>query len=83
MLLTVYGISTDVVVPDDRDREREIRQNLRREYKAAFGYDFTVGVDWNLLDRFPIETGVRYLKSFNVPQQLGEGSVRIERNNFV
>lgn len=72
-----YGISTDVVIPDDVNRQNEIRQHLQDENKAAFGYDVTAGVDWNLLNRFPIETGVRFLKSFNVPQQLGDGSVPI------
>lgn len=74
----VYSeISTDVVVPDDVNRENEIRQNLRREGNASLGYDLRVGVDWNIANRFPVETGVRYLKSFGVPQQLGAGSVDI------
>ena len=30
-LLVVYDISLDVVVPDDPDRENEIRQNLKSE----------------------------------------------------
>jgi len=74
----LYGISTDVVIPDDTNRQNEIRQNLRDENKAAFGYDISVGVDWNLLNRFPIETGMRFLKSVNVPQQLGDGSIAIQ-----
>lgn len=73
-----YGIGTDVVIPDDTNRENEIRQTLSDENKAAFGWDVGVGVDWNILNRFPVETGVRFLKSFNVPQQLGDGSVEIQ-----
>jgi opacity protein-like surface antigen len=82
LALVVYNISTDVVVPDDVNRENEIRQHLHDETKAAFGYDFTVGVDWNIVDRFPIETGVRFLRSFNVPQQLGAGAVTIAPEYF-
>ncbi|MBK7366381.1 MAG: outer membrane beta-barrel protein [Candidatus Eisenbacteria bacterium] len=77
-----YGISTDVVVPDDRDRENEIRQNLRDENELAFGWDANAGVDFNVRDKWSIDVGVRYLHSYDVPQQLGAGSVRIEPDYF-
>ena len=75
--LVLYGISTDIVVPDDYNREQEIRQSLRDEHRAAFGYDVNVGLDINPWNRVSIDVGARFLKSFNVPQQLGAGSVAI------
>lgn len=71
-----YGISTDVVVPDDIDRENEIRQNLRSENRTVFGYDLDAGADLNFGLWF-VEGGTRFTKSFNVPQQLGDGAVTI------
>jgi len=44
-----YGISTDVVVPDDAVRETEIRQNLRSENRPVFGYDFDAGANLSTL----------------------------------
>lgn len=73
--LVLYGISTDVVVPDDVNRENEIRQNLRGEHHAAFGYDVNVGLDINPWNKVSFDVGARFVKSFNVPQQLGAGSV--------
>ena len=73
-----YGISTDVVVPDDNIRENEIRQNLRDENEAAFGWDANVGIDFNFNDAFSIDAGVRVLHSYGVPQQLGADAVTIQ-----
>ena len=75
--LVFYGISTDVVVPSDSNRENEIRQSLRDENRAAFGYDITLGVDVNPWNKVSVDVGARFLKSFNVPQQLGAGSETI------
>ena len=75
--LVLYGISTDVVIPDDYNREQEIRQKLRDEHRAAFGYDLNAGLDINPWNKVTPDVGARFLKSFNVPQQLGEGSVTI------
>lgn len=77
LAFVIYGIGTDVVIPDDSDRENEIRQNLKSETRTAFGYDFNAGVDFNITNAIPVEIGARYLKSFDVPQQLGDGSVKI------
>lgn len=77
-----YGISTDVVVPNDANRENEIRQNLRDENRLVFGWDGNAGVDLNFHDKWSVDVGVRYLHSYNVPQQLGAGSVRIEPDYF-
>ena len=74
--LVRYGISTDVVVPDDTNRENEIRQNLRSEHRTVFGYDLNAGTDLNFGAWF-VEGGTRFSKSFNVPQQLGGGAVTI------
>ena len=71
-----YGISTDVVVPDDNDRENEIRQSLRSEHRPTVGYDLTAGADLNF-GKWYIEGGTLFSKSFNVPQQLGDGAVTI------
>lgn len=71
-----YDISTDVVVPNDNDRENEIRQSLRSESRTVFGYDLNAGTDLNFGAWF-VEGGARFAKSFNVPQQLGAGAVTI------
>jgi hypothetical protein len=73
-----YGISTDVVVPDDDDVENEIRQNLRDEDETVFGWEASLGVDVTIHDSVAIEGGFRYLKSFHLPVQLGAGSVTVE-----
>ena len=73
----LYGISTDVVVPDDSDRQNEIRQNLRSRDEAAFGWDANVGVDLNVRDRWCVDGGVRFLHTYGLPQQLGADAVTI------
>ena len=80
--LVVYDISTDVVVPDDVNRENEIRQNLRSRTESAFGWDVTLGTDFNIHNTVAVEGGVRFLKTFGVPQQLGAGSRRVEPAYF-
>lgn len=71
-----YGISTDVVVPDDTNRENEIRQSLRSEHRPTCGYDLSAGANLNFGKWF-VEGGTLFSKSFNVPQQLGDGAVTI------
>lgn len=80
--LAFYSIGTDVVVPDDYDRENEIRQKLCSEQKAVFGYDITLGIDLNISNKVALDGGVRYVKSFSLPQQLGEGSEKIHPEYF-
>ena len=80
--LVVYNISTDVVVPDDANRENEIRQNLRSRTETGFGWDLTLGTDFNIHNTVALEGGVRFLKTFGVPQQLGAGSMRVEPAYF-
>ncbi len=78
LALVLYGISTDVVVPDSRDRENEIRQNLRDEEEAAFGWDVNAGLDLRITRHFSLDGGVRWLHAYGVPQQLGAGAVTIQ-----
>lgn len=80
--LVYYKIGTDVVIPDDYNRELEIRQKLRTKDHAVFGYDITLGVDLNFSNKIALDGGVKYLKSFSVPQQLGEGAVTIHPQYF-
>jgi hypothetical protein len=82
LALVFYGISTDVVIPDDSDRENEIRQRLSDENHAVFGYDITLGIDLNFGNKWNIDGGIRFLKSFSLPQQLGEGSEKIHPEYF-
>jgi len=80
--VSIYTIKTDIVVPNDADPQNEIRQSLTSDSEASFGYDLTLGTDLNF-DHFLIEGGVRFLKSFNVPQQLGPSdAVRIQPGYF-
>lgn len=76
--LVWYGIGTDAVVPDDDDRENEIRQSLGSRDEVAFGWDANAGVDLNFSDRWGIDVGTRWLHAYGVPQQLGAGAVTIE-----
>jgi hypothetical protein len=79
--LVFYNIHTDVVVPDDTNREQEIRQNLRSQTKTAFGYDVNLGAA--LQHRgWSFDTGARFLKTVGVPQQLGAGSTKIYPGYF-
>jgi hypothetical protein len=79
--LVVYNISTDLVVADSWTGE-EIRQNVSDESHTVAGYDITLGIDLNFSNKFAIDGGVRYVKSFSVPQQLGAGSVKIHPQYF-
>jgi len=81
LAVTYYSFVIDVVVPDDYNREQEIRQNLTNEGRWVFGYDMTFGLDLNF-NTVSVDGGVRYVKSFSVPEQLGEGSEHIFPNYF-
>jgi opacity protein-like surface antigen len=79
--LVVYSISTDLVVEDTWTGE-EIRQNVSSETQAVVGYDITLGIDLNFSNTVALDGGIRYVKSFSVPQQLGEGSEKIHPQYF-
>ena len=57
--------------------DRSPPDRARDEHHAAFGYDVNAGLDINPWNKVSIELGARFLRSFNVPQQLGAGSVEI------
>jgi len=82
LALINYGISTDVVIPNDADPDDEIRQSLGSESRWVFGYDFTLGVDLNFSNKLALDGGVRYLKTFSLPQQLGGDSVTVHPQYF-
>lgn len=73
LALHLYTIGTTLTVPDDNDPNRSIHQDLGSETRAAPGYDLTAGADLHY-HGFSVEGGARFLKSFNVPQQLGNAS---------
>jgi hypothetical protein len=74
--LNSYGISTSVTVPD------QVSQGQRSERHLAFGCDGTLGVDLDIFERFVLGGGVRYVRTFNLPQQLGAGSVPVSPGYF-
>jgi opacity protein-like surface antigen len=78
--LAVYWISTDIVVNDNAGNE--IRKNKSSNTHAVFGFDLNMGVDMQFWDNVSIDAGVKYLKSFSVPQQLGEGSLTMYPQYF-
>ncbi len=79
--LVYYNISTDLIVEDYWTGE-EIVQNVSNEGYVVAGYDITLGIDLNFSNTIAIDGGVRYLQSFSVPQQLGEGSEKIHPQYF-
>jgi hypothetical protein len=82
LALIYYNISTELVIPDSYNNS-EIRQHLRSEGHVVFGYDITLGLDLNFSNKFMLDGGVRYLKTFSVPQQLYEvGSEKIHPQYF-
>lgn len=82
LALVHYSIGTVLVIPDDYDPDREIRQDMGREGRTVFGYDISLGTGLNFYNKVAVEGGVRYMKSFSVLQQLGEGSVRVSPEYF-
>jgi hypothetical protein len=79
--LVYYNISTDLIVADSYTGE-EIVQNVSNEGFVVAGYDITLGIDLNFSNTVALDGGVRYVKSFSVPQQLGEGSEKIHPQYF-
>lgn len=75
--LVFYGINVNVVVPDDFNRQNDINQVLREETEAAFGWSAGTGLNLNF-GRWGVDGGVRFLKQYGVPQQLGDGAVTVQ-----
>jgi opacity protein-like surface antigen len=82
LALAIYHYNVDVVIPDDSDRENEIRQDLASASETSFGYDITLGIDLNFSNTIALDGGVRYIKSFNVPQQLADEAETIHPQYF-
>ena len=79
----LYGISTDVVIPNDENPDDEIRQKLESEWKSAFGWDITLGLDLNFSNTVVLDGGIKYLKTMGLVQQLGTaGSETIHPQYF-
>lgn len=77
LALVFYGISTNVVIPDNINRQNSINQTLSEQNEAAFGWSAGTGVNFNF-GRWGLDGGVRFLKQYGVPQQLGDGAVTIQ-----
>ena len=77
-----YDIGTDIQIPNPADPNNPVTKTLESNTKGAFGYDLNAGIDLNIANKFPVELGFRYLQSFEVPQQLGEGSVSISPSYY-
>lgn len=79
--LLVYNIRTDAVVKDDLTGD-EIRKNLYDDTEVTVGWDMTLGLDLNFSNGIALDGGVRYLRSFSVPQQLAGRSEKIHPRYF-
>ncbi len=79
--LVVYAINTDLNFHPPPGQE-EFTSHAYDDIDAVFGFDLTFGMDVNISQKISLDGGVKYLKSFNVPDQLGEGAVRIYPQYF-
>jgi hypothetical protein len=79
--LVIYGISTDVVIPDDVNAENAINQHLSDHNEAAFGWSAGTGVNL-FFGKWGVDGGIRFLKQYGLPQQLGAGAVTIQPSYF-
>jgi hypothetical protein len=79
--LVYYNISTEIVEAYSSN-EGEIKLSGNTEGHVVAGYDITLGIDLNFSNKFAIDGGIRYVKSFSVPLQLGAGSVKIHPQYF-
>jgi hypothetical protein len=79
--LVFYGISTDVVIPDDSNLENSINQHLSDHNEAAFGWSAGAGVNL-FFGKWGVDGGIRFIKQYGVPQQLGAGAVTIQPSYF-
>ncbi|MFN0158915.1 MAG: hypothetical protein ACKVRP_12695 [Bacteroidota bacterium] len=82
LALIFHDFSIDNVVPNDADPDNPISQNLEHILHVVFGYDLTIGLDLNFSNTVALDGGVKYVKSFFVPQQLGSASVKIYPQYF-
>jgi len=82
LALVVYNISTDVVIKDASDPNKDISKNKASNTKVTTGFDLSMGLDLNFSNEIATDIGIRYLKSFSLPQQLGEGAITIYPQYF-
>jgi opacity protein-like surface antigen len=75
--LNVFNIDTDVVIPDDSAEDNDIRQDVESDSETAFGFDAGVGLEFNFSNRWYIDVGGKFIKTFDVPKQLGEDAEEI------
>jgi len=81
LALVIYGISTDVVIPDDTNAQNAINQHLSDHNEATFGWSAGAGLNLNF-GKWGIDGGLRYVKQYGLPQQLGAGAVTIQPSYF-
>jgi opacity protein-like surface antigen len=82
LALNIFTLDTDVVIPDDTDPENEIRQELESETELAAGFDVALGLELNFSNKWYLDLGAKYIKAFNVPQQLGDDAETIYPQYF-
>ncbi len=70
--LLYYSIYTDAVVEDLFEEDQ--KENVSHEGRFGFGYDVTLGLEFNFKNSVFTDLGVRYLQSLSIPQQLGADS---------
>jgi hypothetical protein len=71
-----YNISTDIIDPDNN------HETIAAHGKTIVGCDMTFGLNLNFHNVWDLDFGVRYVKSFGLVQQLGEGSVTVHPEYF-
>jgi hypothetical protein len=71
-----YRVDDELIYPDDT------RENLGGSGKTIFGCDMTFGLNVNIHNVWDIDAGVRYIKSFSLPQQLGTSLTTVHPEYF-
>ncbi len=79
--LVIYSINTDLNFHPSSG-EQDFTEHAYDETHAVFGADITLGLDMNVSEHVSVDGGVKYLKSFGVPDQLGGSSVKIYPQYF-
>ena len=80
--LTIYGIGTRLVLNDPDNPGETFDKGIDSNTKVVAGFDAMAGVDLNIANSYSVDIGVRYVKSFSLPQQLGEGAVTVYPQYF-
>lgn len=77
-----YGFSIDLIIPNDLSDEPLLQQNVWEEDHWVFGQDLNAGLDLRFSEWLSTDVGVRYLKSWAVPQDLGKDAVTVHPEYF-